>query len=303
MTDSIGRKWVLITGSSTGIGRACALYLKAQGFDVLAGVRKESDGLALEQAANGVAGARGASGSLKSILLDVTRSESIKAAMDQIEQLTGADGLQGLVNNAGVAGLGPIEFAPIDHWRQVFEVNVIGLVACTQAVLPLLRRHVARAGAGTGRVVHICSIAGRIAQPMVGPYCASKHAVEAIGDTMRLELGGQGIQTSLIEPGAIQSEIWRKGDEIAATATIDPRMRELYGGQIDAVIRTARQSAANAPPAELVARAVHRCLSARRAPTRILVGRDARIAAVLRRFLPMRMFDWFLLRAFGIPAR
>src|SRR6266568_4897165 len=160
---------VVVTGASTGIGEACALRLDRRGFRVFAGVRREVDGGALKQKA---------SSRLTPILLDVTDASSIKSAAAAVVAALGEEGLSGLVNNAGIAIAGPLEFLPIDELRRQFEVNVIGQIAVTQAFLPLLRK-------GHGRIVNMGSIAGKSALPFTGPYCASKFALEALTDSLR----------------------------------------------------------------------------------------------------------------------
>lgn len=192
---------VLVTGCSTGIGRACAVYLAERGFCVLAGVRRPSDGRQLEAASK----------NLRGIQLDIADGASISAAAREIAEITGESGLAGLVNNAGIGVYGPVEFVPVEDWRRQFEVNVFGHVGVTQALLPMLRRHVAAHGHGSGRIVFIGSITGRVTIPTLGPYSASKHAIAAVAAALRMELRDQGIFVSLLEPGAIQSEIWPKG--------------------------------------------------------------------------------------------
>jgi NAD(P)-dependent dehydrogenase (short-subunit alcohol dehydrogenase family) len=289
--------YVFITGSSTGIGRACALYLAKKGFSILAGVRRDADAASLCEAAI----AAGDGENLQTLQIDVTDSNSIHAAASRVSEIVGGEGLHGLINNAGVGVGGPVEFVTVDQWRKQFEVNVFGQIAVTQVMLPLLRQHVTRHGKGAARIVMIGSIAGRLAQAIMGPYCASKFAVEAISDTLRLELRGQGIGVSLIEPGAIKSEIWRKADETIAQTPPDAPARKDYGVLIDAISHMARKSEAGAPPAVLVAKAVERCLLRERAPTRIIVGRDAKLTAMVKRLLPDRMMDAVLMRVLGIP--
>jgi NAD(P)-dependent dehydrogenase (short-subunit alcohol dehydrogenase family) len=179
---------ILVTGASTGIGRACALRFAELGYRIFAGVRKLADGEALR--AN-------SSGNIEPVLLDVTQTESIVGALAVADDQP----LAGLVNNAGIALVGPLELLPIDAWRKQFEVNVIGLVAVTQAFLPLLRR-------GRGRIVNIGSIAGRSALPGSGAYDSTKFAVEAITDVLRMELHAFGISVSVIEAGAVATPIW-----------------------------------------------------------------------------------------------
>jgi len=281
---------VLVTGSSTGIGKACALHLAQTGFSVIAAVRRPTDGEQLQSLSK----------NLRPIQLDIASSESIVAATKQIAEITGDSGLTGLVNNAGIGVLGPVEFVTPEDWRRQFEVNVVGHVAITQNMLPLLRRHVARQGRNSARIVFIGSIAGRVTIPTLGPYSASKHAIAAVAAALRMELREQGILVSLLEPGAIQSEIWRKGDETAGTIPPNAPVRELYGKQIDAVIRTSRKSAADAIPADAVAKLVHRCLTARRPPIRRTVGRDAMSAAIAKWLLPEKWFDKVLRKALKI---
>ena len=163
---------ILITGASTGIGAACTEFLSKQGFRVFAGVRKHEDAqrIALESA-----------GKIVHVIIDVTKAESIENAKQLIEKMTGTKGLAALVNNAGMAVSGPLEFLSVDALRHQMEVNVVGQVAVTQTFLPLLRQ-------GNGRVINIGSISGKIAYPFLGPYSASKYALEAITDSLRMEL-------------------------------------------------------------------------------------------------------------------
>jgi NAD(P)-dependent dehydrogenase (short-subunit alcohol dehydrogenase family) len=289
MDDSTAR-FVLVTGSSTGIGKACALYLAKRGFTVIAGVRRPQDGEQLEAATQ----------NLRSVQLDIADGASVAAAAKQIAEITGESGLAGLVNNAGIGVYGPVEFVLPEDWRRQFEVNIVGHVAITQAMLPLLRRHVARSGRGSARIVFIGSIAGRVTIPTLGPYSASKHAIAGVAAALRMELREQGILVSLLEPGAIQSEIWRKGDETAGAIPAGDPARELYREQIDAVVRTSRKSATDAIPAEHVARLVLQCLTARRPPVRKTVGRDAMFAAIAQWALPVKWFDKVLRMALKI---
>lgn len=186
---------VLITGSSTGIGEACALHFDRLGWTVYAGVRKEADGDELR---------RRGSTKLTPVILDVTDQRQINAAAKQIESECGR--LDGLVNNAGIGRGGPLEYLELDEWRAQLEVNVIGQVAVTKALLPLIR-------AAKGRVVFIGSIGGRLGSPLMGPYNASKFAIAGIGHSLRQELKPKGVHVSIIEPGAIDTEIWNKAQD------------------------------------------------------------------------------------------
>jgi len=256
-------KTVLVTGASSGIGAACAERLARGGWRVLAGVRREGD----------------APDGTEEVLLDVTDHEQIGAAAEQVDEL------QGLVNNAGIAAAGPLEFLPIEVFRQQLEVNVTGQVAVTQALLPALRR-------GRGRIVFMGSIAGKSALPFLGAYGASKHALEAIADSLRIELSPWGIGVTIVEPGTIKTPIWtrsaQRADELLET--IDERFDEFYGPTIARFRRIALARGSGGAPPDKVARVVEEALTAARPPSRRLVGRDARIRAAFE-LLPDRLRD------------
>ncbi len=279
---------VLITGSSTGIGRACVLHLARRGWKVFAGVRKAADAEALR------AGAEGADNILP-LIIDVTDATSIQAAAAQVGETTGAQGLAALVNNAGISINGPLELVPVADWRRQFEVNFFGHIAVTQAMLPLLRTYAEAAkGRQPSRIVMMSSIAGRLGQPIFGPYCSSKFALEAVSDALRVELRPQRIGVSIVEPGAIRSEIWRKAlDEAADQETSSPPP-ERYQDLIRGITLSATKAEAMAIPALRVAQVVERCLTARRTPIRVLVGTDAKLGATAAAFLPTRLMDVIL---------
>jgi len=268
---------VLITGASTGIGAACAERLDRLGYVVYAGVRKPEDAARL---------AGSGSPRLIPIRLDVTQPADVQSAAHQIEAERGDAGLDGLVNNAGVAVGGPLEFVPIALVREQFEINVFGLLAVTQAMLPLLRR-------ARGRIVNIGSIAGITTSPLVGPYCASKHALEAITDGLRLELASAGIEVSVIEPGAVRTSIWHKGRAAMARAeeVFPPATFKWYGPQINLFNKLLAASARRGVNPEAVADAVTHALTAERPKTRYRVGKDAKVRAFLARLLPDRAGD------------
>jgi len=268
---------VLITGASTGIGAACAQRLDGLGYVVYAGVRKPED----EARLSGSSSPR-----LVPIRLDVTLSADIESAARRIDAERGDGGLDGLVNNAGIAVGGPLEFVPMALVREQFDINVLGLLAVTQAILPLLRR-------ARGRIVNIGSIAGITTTPLVGPYCASKHAVEALSDGLRLELAGSGIEVALIEPGAVKTPIWVKGRAAMTRAqeVFPPAAFERYGPQINLFNKLLAASSRRGVSPDAVADAVIHALTADRPKTRYLVGTDARLRAFLARFLPDRAGD------------
>ncbi len=268
---------VVVTGASTGIGHACALQFAQLGYRVLAGVRRQEDAAALQSASGG---------RIEPLLLDVTYPEAVRAAAAML----GEGPLHGLVNNAGIAVAGPLELVPLDRWRKQLEINVLGLVSVTQAFLPALRR-------GCGRIVNIGSIAGRSALPCSGPYCASKYAVEAITDSLRMEVAPFGISVSVIEPGAVDTPIWEKTERRALelSGQVDPAVYELYRGLIEKIRRAAAQAARGAVPVDQVLKAVEHALTSPHPRTRYPVGRDAKLRLWLNR-LPDRVVDRLIMK-------
>jgi NAD(P)-dependent dehydrogenase (short-subunit alcohol dehydrogenase family) len=279
-------KSVVITGTSTGIGRATALHLDAKGWRVFAGVRKEADADSLRTEG---------SERLVPLMLDVTDSGQIAAAAVRIGAEVGEAGLDGLVNNAGIAVPGPLETLPIDDFRRQVDVNLSAQVAVTQAMLPTIRK-------ARGRIVFITSIGGLMAFPMFGAYHAAKFGLEAVGDVFRQELRPWGISVSVVEPGSIATPIWERGmDEADA---VEERARDghadLYGKSIAAYREVAMRTAARGIPPEKVAIKIEHALSARRPRTRYLVGADARGQALAIRLLPDRLVDRLIARATGM---
>jgi NAD(P)-dependent dehydrogenase (short-subunit alcohol dehydrogenase family) len=273
----------LITGASTGIGRACALKLDSLGWRVFAGVRRPADAEDLRGAG---------SERLTPVTLDVTDPDSIATAVSEIAESSPA-GLAGLVNNAGIAVSGPLEFVPLKDLRKQLEVNVVGLVAVTQAALELVRR------AG-GRVVNVGSVGGRTALPFVGPYAASKYAVEALTDSLRRELRPWGIHVAVIEPGAIDTPIWEKGkaDADRLGDQLPAQAFELYGAAMGRLRELAdERAAAGLPPDAVAARVVH-ALTASRPRTRYLIGREAKLQVATLGLLPDRVGDRIVARLF-----
>ena len=288
--------WALISGASTGIGRTTALALLNQNFSVIAGVRSEAAASRLREQASAIK-----QGRLEIVTLDVTDQASIEDAVAHATNLTGADGLRAVINNAGIAVAGPVEHLTPAHWRSQFDVNLFGAIALTRATLPLLRRGVTAHGRGVPRLLFISSIAGRVAHPFMAPYTCSKFALSALGDSLRLELRRQGIGVTVIEPGAFATDIWAKGDVSAEEFTPDHPARKLYEPEINGLIALAKKTARNARPAEQAAQDIVRAILAPRAPARVLVGTDAKIMARLKALLPTSVFDNMLARQFGIP--
>lgn len=280
---------VLITGASTGIGAAAALHLAALGHRVFAGVRRAEDGEALRRQGGAL---------IHPVLIDVTDLESIEVAVQQVAAATGVGGLGALVNNAGIAVTGAWEHIGPERLRQQFEVNLLGTVAVTQAFLPLIRR-------GHGRIITISSIAGKHAPPFFGPYAASKHALEAFGDSLRLELRPWGIPVTLIEPGAIDTPIWEKGLAVAGEVLdeMPQDARERYAPYIEAARRSGANAARRGIPAERVAEVIAHAVRTARPRARYFVGRDARLRALAMRVLPDRFIDALTWRGMKMPRR
>ena len=276
----------LVTGASTGIGRATALHLDARGWRVYAGVRREDDADSLREAATA---------SLVPLILDITDAGQIAEAAGRIGGEGGEVGLDGLVNNAGIAVPGPLEALPIDDLRRQIEVNLTAHVAVTQAMLPAIRR-------ARGRIVFITSIGGLISFPMFGAYHAAKFGLEAVGDAFRRELRPWGIEVSIIEPGSIATPIWDRGQKQAdrIVERADPQRVELYADQIEAYRDVARRTGERGIAPEKVAATIERALTARRPRARYLVGADARAQARIRHLIPTRLLDRVIARATGI---
>jgi NAD(P)-dependent dehydrogenase (short-subunit alcohol dehydrogenase family) len=277
---------VLLTGASSGIGRASALRLDAGGWRVFAGVRKEDDGEALRGAA---------SGRLTPLILDVTEPGQVADAATRIDVALAGAGLDGLVNNAGIAVPGPLETLPIEDFRRQIEVNLTGQVAVTQALLPLIRR-------ASGRVVFVSSIGGRIAFPMTGAYHAAKFGIEAVGDVFRQELRPWGIRVSIVEPGSIDTPIWGRGEREADEIGQRSRSGEdaLYGEAIASYRRLVKKLAGRGIAPEQVAIAIDRALTSERPKPRYLVGRDAAIQARVRPLVPTAIWDRLVARLTSI---
>ncbi|HET8721535.1 MAG TPA: SDR family oxidoreductase, partial [Nitrospira sp.] len=285
----VASRYVLITGASTGIGAACAIGCATRGMTVFAGVRNLVAGDALRMKAGAP---------IIPVQLDVTDGDSITKAAERVSREVGDTGLSGLVNNAGIAIGSPLEFIPLHQLRRQLEVNVVGQIAVTQAVLPLLRR-------ARGRIVNMGSIAGRGTIPMMGPYSASKHALEALTDALRLELDPWGIEVSIIEPGAIATPIWDKSMHISTEieSELPVEGRQLYKSAAERIRDRVGLSARRAIPADAVVEAVWHALTAKRPKTRYLVGRDAKVRAIMLKWFPDRLQDWILKKVLNLPSR
>lgn len=275
-------KNVLVTGASSGIGLATARTLSAAKFRVLAGVRRLP-----EKPEN-----------FRPVTLDVTNAESIQSALKEIEAVLQGEPLHGLVNNAGIGDLRPLECTPLEQFRGVFDVNVFGVVAMTQAFLPLLRR-------GPGRIVNIGSVGGLFGLPFASSLCASKHAVEAISDALRMELWNSGIRVILLEPASINSGAAEKF--AAATektlAELPLSAQSRYGEMLRHASGVMMASETHGSAADVVAQAVLESLESDDPPARRVVGKDGTLLQFVARFLPTSLRDQLLRKKFlGDPA-
>jgi NAD(P)-dependent dehydrogenase (short-subunit alcohol dehydrogenase family) len=268
----------LVTGASSGIGRAVALRLANRGDEVIAGVRRAADAPAHSR--------------IRPVVLDVTDAAQLASAATDVGQLSG------LINNAGVTFAGPVEHLPLDRFREQLEVNVVGLVAATQAFLPAIR-------AGRGRVVMIGSAGGQVATPFLGAYSASKFALEAISDALRQELRPWRVPVVIIEPGSFTSRN-RASTEVAVQAdraSMSEDAERRYGRALDAYLQFSRNIEARAGDPDRVAAVVERALTTGRPRARYLVGTDARTIVTMNRFLPTRMMDALLSKSVGLNRR
>ncbi|MFC1603783.1 SDR family NAD(P)-dependent oxidoreductase [Planctomycetota bacterium] len=274
----LSNKAVVITGTSTGIGKACALYLDKLGFKVYAGVRKQADGDMLKSEA---------SERLKSLILDVTSAESINNASDTIGKETKGN-VFGLINNAGIGRGGPLEVMPVPEIQKVMSVNVVGLMAVTQAFIPMLRK-------GRGRIINIGSTSSILAVPGASVYSASKFAVRAITDSLRVELKSFGVSVILVAPGAVESEIWDKGKAYKAelSKTVKTEIAQLYAPLIKFGEKLNEEM--KKIPASVVANKVADALIVRKPKPYYIIGKDANGAAKAAK-LPKGLLDWIILK-------
>jgi NAD(P)-dependent dehydrogenase (short-subunit alcohol dehydrogenase family) len=273
---------VLVTGAGRGIGRSITRYLAGRGWNVIAGVRNERDAAAV----TALDPQR-----ISSVILDVTDAGHIGALNESLPQR-----LDAVVNNAGVVVSGPIETVTPDEWRNQLEVNVIGQLAVTAAVLPRLRE-------SRGRVVFISSVNGQLSMPLVGAYCASKFALEAAADALRMELRPWHIDVSIVEPSQTDTDMWRTADDMVqqTESALTQAHRDLYAKHIAGFKKTIPLSQKLAVPTEKVAAVVEDALTARKPRARYVVGVGPKLQVALMTNLPTSLRDRVLRRVAGQP--
>ncbi len=283
----VDRGWVVVTGSSTGIGAATVVHLADQGFRVFAGVRTAADAEAL---------ASRTTGEVRPLVLDITDESMVASAARQVTDAVAGHGLSGLVNNAGSVYPAPLEFQPLSDFRAQLEVNLVGHLAVIQAFLPLIRQ-------GSGRIVNVGSIGGKLVLPIHGAYSASKFGMEALSDALRLELRQWRIHVALIEPGATRTAIFGKTLERldATRAALDARGERRYDAQLAALRVVVEKTAADTAPAEDLADAIGHALMDARPKARYLAGKGAREAVALARTPSDRVKDLAIAKDVKLP--
>lgn len=274
-------KSVMITGASSGIGEAIALRLAGAGWHVFAGVRNDDDASRLRRTA----------AQITPITLDVTKQGEITEAADRVSEWLDGRTLSGLVNNAGIAQMGPLTVQPMEEIRAHFEVNALGAIAVCQAFAPLLGQDRSRAG-GPGRIVNITSLGGEIASPFLGAYTATKHAMESVTDSLRRELKMFGIDAIVVGPGAVRTPIWKK----AQTDDGPPYQDTPWAASIEDFLSSMVKSGENGLPVEHVAAVVESALTARRPKARYAPVPDKLTNYTLLKALPKRWVDWIFVR-------
>lgn len=281
-------KTVVITGASTGIGRSTAEFLAAKGWQVFAGVRKETDGDALVEA----------DARIKPILLDVTKPDQVDTAVEKVRAALNGQKLSGLINNAGIANMGPLAVQPLDQFKAHFDVNVFGLLRASQAFAPLLGMDESLAGK-PGRIINITSVGGRLASPFLGAYTATKHAVESMTDSLRRELVIFGIDAIAVGPGAVKTPIWDKAEDANST---NPYSNSPWAKPIDKFSETMLEGGRTGLDPDIIAETIEEALTARKPKARYAPVPNKLTNFTLPMLLPKRVVDGFFWKRFGLKA-
>ena len=287
--DGATHESVFVTGASSGIGRASVDFLANAGWQVFAAVRKAEDARKLESEFGR---------NVTAVIMDVTDRNSIREAAAQVSLQLSGRGLHGLVNVAGIGMVRPVEYAGTDDLQKIFDINVFGQIAVTQAFLPMVRQ-------ARGRIVNITSIGVNIALPFGGLLNASKSAFAKISDTLRLELRPFGVRVIAIEPGAIKTPAVEKtlGDMESVIANLPAEGATQYGEMMTTFARRGYQQEMSGSPPEVVADAVLHALTSPRPRIRYRVGKHAKVLSILPKVLPDSALDAFVLRLAGMPTK
>jgi NAD(P)-dependent dehydrogenase (short-subunit alcohol dehydrogenase family) len=279
----------LVTGASSGIGKATVLRLAANGWRVFAAVRRQQDAESLRsESANGI----------ETVILDVADQGSIRAAAEEVNSRLGNDGLDGLVNNAGIGAVSPLEYTTLDSIRRVYEVNLFGQISVIQAFLPLLRR-------AKGRIVNTGSVGDHLSPPFGSVLASSKAAFASVSSSLRLELRAQGIYVIIVEPGAINTPAVEKtlGDVEKQIASLAPEGARLYAAGLRRMAAAVAKNEKAGSPPDAVARVVEKALSAKTPRTRYPAEKDSVMLITLARLLPEKLLDLAILKTFGLPTK
>ena len=282
-------KTVVITGASTGIGRAAAEHLARQGWKVFAGVRKHSDGEPL----------KAANTNITPLILDVAKPDQVKAAVETVSRALDGKTLSGLVNNAGIANMGPLALQPMDEFEQHFEVNVFGLMRASQAFLPLLGMDETRDGQ-PGRIVNITSVGGRLSAPFLGAYAATKHAVEAITDSLRRELMVYGIDAIAIGPGSVKTPIWDKAEDMNRN---QPYANTVWAKPIEQFADVMLKGGRDGLDPKVIGETIHEALSDDSPKARYAPVPDKLTNWTIPTMLPKRMVDKAMAKRYGLTKK
>ena len=283
------KRSVVVTGASSGIGKATVLRLATNGWRVFAAVRRQQDAeLLRSQSGNRV----------ETLLLDVADDGSIRAAAEEVNSRLGTDGLDGLFNNAGIGDVSPIEYTTVDSMRRVYEVNLFGQISVIQAFLPLLRRT-------KGRIVNTGSVVDHLSPPFAGVLASSKSAFASVSSSLRLELRAQGIYVIVVEPGSVDTPAVEKtlGGVEKQITSLPPEGARLYAvGLRRMAAAFAKNEKAGSSP-DVVAKVVEKALNAKKPRTRYPAGKDSIMLITLARLLPEKFLDLAILKTFGLPTK
>jgi NAD(P)-dependent dehydrogenase (short-subunit alcohol dehydrogenase family) len=283
------KRSVVVIGASSGIGKATVLRLAANGWRVIAAVRRQQDAESLRSQSEN---------RIETVLLDVADEDSIRAAAEEVNSRLGKDGLDALFNNAGIGDVSPIEYTSVDSIRRVYEVNLFGQISVIQAFLPLLRT-------AKGRIVNTGSVGDHLSPPFAGVLASSKAAFASVSSSLRLELRAQGVHVVIVEPGSINTSAVEKtlGSVEKQITSLPPEGARLYAAGLRrmAAAFTRNEKAGSSP--DVVAQVVEKALNAKKPRTRYAAGKDSAKLITLARVLPEKLLDLAILKTFGLPTK